>query len=205
MKARLSSPEAKQEVKQAIQAVEAQTAAELVVAVRPQVGHYRHVDYLVGFISSFAALLVFLFYPLDFEINTMPFESLLAFVLGAVVSAHAPPLRRLLVSRKVNDRAVRNAACAAFVDLGVSKTSGRTGILVLVAVYERRVEVVADVGVPTAQLGTGWSDANAELAKAVRRSDLTGFVAALRSLGPVLGKVLPRAVDDVNELPDEVA
>ena len=35
-------------------------------------------------------------------------------------------------------------------------------------------------------------------------SHLAQFERVLESLGPVLGAVLPRAHDDVNELPDEV-
>lgn len=205
MKPRLSSPAAKREVKEAIAAVEAQTSAEIVVAMRPRVGQYRQADYLVGFVTSFAVLLVFLFYPIDFEINTMPLESLVAFVLGTAISAHTAPLRRALAGRRAIDTYVRDAARSLFVELGVSKTSGRTGILVLVAAYERRVELVLDCGVAPELLGPEYSQAVSALGVAVRRSDLAAFVAALRSLGPVLGRVLPRSENDVNELSDEVA
>ncbi len=205
MKTRLSSPAAKEEVTRAIQAVESQTAAELVVAMRPRVADYRHIDYLVGFVASLLALLVFLFYPADFDIDTMPVEALVAFGLGVAVSAYVPPVRRLLISRERLRRAMRETACTLFIDLGVSKTTGRTGVFVLVAGYERRVEVLTDVGVPVTVLGPAWQEAITRLGAAVRASDLDAFVAALRELGPALGRVLPRTADDVNELSDEVA
>jgi putative membrane protein len=206
MSKRFSSREAKDDVKKAIVEVESQTSAEIVVAVRPKVAHYRHVDYLVGFVVALAALLVFLFAPTQFEIVTMPIETLAAFVIGAVISAHVPPLRRLLTSRGLIDKRVHDAARGAFVDLGVTKTSGRTGILVFVSVYEQKIEVVPDIGVAVSTLGPGWDAAKEALARAARCGpDLDAFLVALRSLGPVLGKAMPRAADDVNELPDEVA
>ncbi len=160
----------------------------------------------MGLVFAFAALLVFLFDSHEFAIDTMPLETLVAFGLGAFLSASFAPLRRLLTARSLLQKNVRTAARAAFVDLGISKTRGRTGLLVFVAMFERTVEVVPDVGVDTTLLGTGFTEALEALRKSVRgRPDVTSFVAALRQLGPVLSRVLPHQADDVNELPDEVA
>jgi putative membrane protein len=197
---------ARAEVAKAIRDIEAQTSAEVVVAVRPIAGHYRHTDYLVGLVLAFLTLLFFLFDTHEFAIDTMPLETLLAFGLGVALSIGVAPLRRALTSRSLMHRNVRTAARAAFVDMGVSKTHGRSGILVFVAVFERRVEVVADAGIDTALLGGAWLDAQRALGAAVRpRADVAKLVAALRLFGPALGKVLPRETGDVNELPDEMA
>lgn len=200
-----ATEEGKKRVRHAIVAIEAQTSAEIVVAVRPRVAHYRHVDYLVGFAVSLLALLVFLFYPVDFELVTMPLDSIVAFAFGSVVAAHMPPLRRLLMSRRLLDTAVRHAARAAFVDSGIVRTAAHNGILVFVAIYERRVEVVADFGIDLPLLGSGWTEVLADLRRSVARTDLEAFVVALTRLGPLLGRVMPRAQDDRNELSDEVA
>src|SRR4051812_3937727 len=203
MAKRFVGPDAKAEVTRAIRDVEAQTSAEIVVAVRPSAGHYRHTDYLVGFATAFAVLLVFLFDEHEFAIATMPLETLLAFGLGTLLSASVAPLRRALTSRSLMHTNARTAARAAFVDLGVSKTRGRTGILVFVALFERRVEVLPDVGIDTALFGGAFIDAQRALQDAVRGGpDLERLTAALRQLGPLLAKVLPHAADDVNELPD---
>jgi putative membrane protein len=195
---------AKAEVANAIREIERVTCAEVVVAVRASSGHYRHTDYLVGFALSFAALLVFLFHPYEFSIDWMPIDSVVAFAIGAFSSASAPPLRRALTSRKLMRANVRTHARAAFVDLGMDKTSGRTGILVYVSMFERGVEIVADAGIDAAVLGAPFKNAIAALDDALRRgADFPRFTEALRALGPILGKVLPRLACDVNELPDE--
>jgi putative membrane protein len=195
---------AKAEVAAAIRAIESATSAEVVVAVRARSGHYRHTDYLVGFALSFAALLVFLFDSHEFEIDWMPVDTLVAFALGTLLSAGVPPLRRFFTSRKLMRANVATAARAAFVELKIARTSGRSGILVFVSKFERRVEVVPDIGVDPVVLGPAFADAVDALDAALRsRASFPKFLDALRSLGPVLGKALPRLEGDVNELPDE--
>ena len=94
---------------------------------------------------------------------------------------------------------LRAAAREAFVDQGVSRTRRRTGILVYVSTFERRVEIVADIRVDTKLV-----DAEVRaLAEAVAHGpDLDAFVEALRRFGPALARALPRGADQVNELPD---
>jgi len=198
---KFSDKTAKAEVAAAIRAIETSTSAEVVVAVRPRCGHYRHTDYLVGFALSFAALLVFLFDSHEFSIDWMPLDTLVAFALGSVLSAVVPALRRALTSRKLMRSNVHTAARAAFVDLEIARTSARTGILVFVSTFERGVEVVPDIGVDPVVLGPAFAEAVRALEAALRgRRTFPTFLEALRSLGPILGKALPRSADDVNEL-----
>jgi putative membrane protein len=188
----------------AVREVESHTSAEVVVAVRKRAERYRQTDYLVGSVLAFVTLLVLLFHPAPFAVAAMPFEVAGAFVLGVLVSAFVPAVQVRLTAKSVRERAVAREARAAFYDLGVSRTTGRNGILVFVALAERAVYVVPDVGIDVTALGEGWSGAIVAMQNAVSSTmDFERFVTALRSLGPVLGAALPRAEDDVNELPDE--
>jgi putative membrane protein len=195
----------KRRTTEAIRRVEERTAAEVVVTVRRESGYYRYADYLFGFAVALATLIALLFLPQEFHLATFPVDVLVGFVAGSAVSAWTPPLRRVLTGPKRQRRFVENAAKAAFVELGISKTAGRTGVLVYVSLFERRVEVVRDIGVAPAVLGPEWRNVLAELESAVRgRPDADRFVAALERLGGPLGVLLPRGEDDVNELSDEV-
>jgi putative membrane protein len=186
-----------------VKSLEARTAAEVVVAVRRASGQYRHTDYLVGFVLSLATLVAMLYVPIDFPLELFPVDVALSFAVGAFVSAALPGVRRRLTSAKLLEENVRTAARAAFVELGVSRTSGRTGILVFVSALERRVEVVVDVGVDTAALGREWEEAREKLSAAVASSEAPEpFFQALRLMTPPLERVLPRTADDINELPD---
>jgi putative membrane protein len=186
-----------------VKAIEARTAAEVVVSVRRTSGHYRHTDYLVGFGLALVTLLAMLFLPPEFDLEIFPVGLVISFALGAVLTPRLPGLRRRLTSRKLQEESVRTAARAAFVELGVSRTTGRTGVLVFVSLFERRAEVVADTGVDTAAMGEEWTQALAKLSAAVASSESPEpFFEALRLLAPPLEQVLPRSADDINELPD---
>lgn len=196
---------AKEETRKAIADIEAKTAAEVVVTLRSAAGSHRAADYLAGFLLSLVALFVMLFAEFTFSLMAFPAGIVLSFAVGAFVCSRLPRLRMALTGPRARHEAVRTAARAAFVDQGVSRTRDRTGILVFVAMTEREVEVVADIGVDEKALGDAYKRAVEELRGALRPSpSLDTFLAKLRALGPPLAAGLPRAADDVNELPDEV-
>ena len=197
---------AKSETRKAVVEIEAQTSAEIVVAMRRVAGDYRAADYLFGFAFAVITLVVMLFTEFEFRLLAFPGGAIVAFLFGAMASAHVGPLRRALTLPSRRHAEVRRAAREAFVDLGVSRTSGRTGVLVLVALFEREVEIVADVGIDPASLGDEWTKAVASLRMAMEpKPSFDRFIERLRALAPPLHAALPRAIDDVNELPDEVA
>ncbi len=196
--------ESKSRVTATIREVEAQTSAELVVAVKHTSGHYRDVDFLGGAVVAFAILYGLLFLPEPFAIETMPIDVAVGFLLGSLFTAHAPAVRRLFLTRRRMEAAVHTVACASFVDRGISRTKGRNGILVFVSTFERHVEVIADIGIDPKALGDPWRSSVSAAQDAVARLDFDRFVEALRSLGPVLAAAMPHTADDVNELPDEV-
>ncbi len=191
---------AKNEAKDAVAAVEAQTSAEIVVCLRGASASYREADYLFGFLCSLAALVTMLYAERGFRAISFPLGALAAFVLGAMLSRGLAPIRRVFVMPGRKMEMVRLAARASFVDLGVSRTSGRTGVLVYLSMFERRVEVVPDIGIDAAPLGPEWKTAVAALERSLSPSpDVDRFLRAMRALGPILGKALPRAEDDADE------
>jgi len=196
--------EAKRETAASVRAVEAQTSAEIVVAVRKRSGRYRVLAYHVGLGLAAVLVLYLLVVPTEYSVETIAFEALLAFALGASLSANFDSVLRLVSRPSTLQGNVSTAARAAFYDLGISRTSGRNGILVYVSLFERRCEVVPDIGIIPSALEPGFASACADLARAIGRRDLSAFHRALIDLGPVLGRVHPRSADDVNELPDEV-
>jgi putative membrane protein len=127
---------------------------------------------------------------------------LLAFVVGAALSAFVPPLRRAMTPKSHVLRQIETAGRAAFYDLGISKTHRRSGLLVFVALYEGMVVFVPDAAVDKKAL-LELAPAKTALETAVRARDLDGFLKALELLTPPLEKAMPRKAGDENELPDE--
>ncbi len=195
---------AKRSTASSVKSVEAQTSAEVVVAVRRRSGDYRVAAYHFGLFVGGAVVLYLLVAPQVFSVGDIALDGALGFGLGLALAYNLSALLRLLVREAPLAKSVAAAARVTFFDLGISRTSGRNGVLVFVSTFEQRALVLADVGIDTASLGPQWGAVCAALSAAVKRRDLAAFERALESLGPVLGATMPRSVDDVNELPDEV-
>jgi putative membrane protein len=200
----LSSPDAAARVRAAVEAVEAGSAAEVVVCVRAASAEHREADHRAGALLALATLLFLLYVPWDYDLHWFPVELAAAYLLGGLVARHAPGLRRRLLAAATLDAAVDRAASAAFHDLGVHQTSGRTGLLVYVSRFERRARLVADSGVDPAALGGAWTEARRALQAAATDDDAEALCRALEALGAELAVRLPREADDVDELPNEV-
>ena len=198
-------PSARTRATEAVKAVELRTAAEIVIAVRKTSGNYRGTDLGFGAILSALTLAFLWFSPVAFSPAKMSLNTAAVFVLAAFLSSAVPPLRRLLAGKKNLRANAERHARASFYDQGILRTTGRTGILIFVSIFERAAVLVPDVGVDPQKLGERYAAADKAIQSAVARADFDAFLEAVKGLGPALEEDLPRSADDVNELPDEVA
>lgn len=194
---------AKARAVEAVKAFEAKTSAELVVTVKKRVRVYHEAHRLWGIVVAFAGFLFLLFFPIDFDVALMPVDTVLAFGVGYGLSRLLAPLERLALGEAKRRESVEQAAKAAFYDLGVSKTTARTGVLVYVSVFEHVVAVVPDVGI-TPEAKKALDEAKARLEAALVKVDVGAFASTLESLGAAFAPTMARSADDVNELSDEV-
>lgn len=202
MSSKFFQTDAKTKIVEAVREVESQSSAEIVVSVRGRSDDYRDVDMLAGVAVALVTIFVLIFHPREMDEELMPLETLAAFAFGSILVSRVGALKRALISTRRMKERVLSAARAHFVEAGVSRTRDRSGILVFVSELERAVSIVPDIGIETAKLGAEWNAAVARLEAATQQLDVDGVAAALRALGPVLGKAYPRREDDVNELPD---
>jgi putative membrane protein len=194
----------KAELLAAVRAVEARSAAEVVVAVRERSGSYLQADLIAGIVAANLVLFYQLFSPWEFSLPMIQVAPTAIGVLVGLATSITPRARRALTPPRTREAIVGTAARATFVEKGVAGTRDRTGILVYVAVLERTAEVVADIGVTRAVPADRWAAAAARVKEAARDGDALAVAAAVVALGEVLGPALPRTTDDVNELADEV-
>lgn len=193
--------------KKAVAAVEDESAAEIVVSVAPWAGSYRWVDLAVGSVLSLGALVFMLFSDMVFSWITIAANTVIVYAVGALVINIATPLRLGLAGRKYVQRAVSTLAAARFHELGVANTRDRSGILVFVALLEKRCVVLADAGVKDAVGEKQWRIMAETVENAVRtagvgKKGVEALAQAIETLGPQLSRSLVRKEDDINELPD---
>jgi putative membrane protein len=189
----------------AVEDVERQSAAELVIAVRAHSGSMLAADLLAGVTAALGTLAFLLFSPIPFSLPAILFDTFVFGALGALSCSRFPGLRHALMPARMAAQNVRLAARAEFFDGGISETRGRTGILVYVSQTERMAEVLADSGVRRVVDAVAWEAWTHELQRVVREErDGLKLAAAVMRIAQPLAQCLPRAEDDVNELGDQV-
>jgi uncharacterized membrane protein len=98
------------------------------------------------------------------------------------------------------------AAAQVFERLGMARTAARNGVLVFVAVDDRRFALVGDRGIHE-KVGTAfWEALRDGLAASFRAGKAAdGLVAVVEAVGAELSRSFPRGGDDRNELPDSIS
>lgn len=190
-------------IEQAITELEAGTAAEFVVAVVPRARSYVAWRALATAAWTLGAALVgALLLPLA------PFWLVLLqvpFALAAWLVLGWAPLARGLIPKQVKADAVQARAFELFARRGVHATAERTGILLLVSEFERRVELLGDRGIHARIGDQGWAREVALLIEHIRSGKpADGVVQVLGDLANLLARRVPRSPGDQNELPNQV-
>ncbi|HTF57599.1 MAG TPA: hypothetical protein VK661_10230 [Planctomycetota bacterium] len=108
-------------------------------------------------------------------------------------------------TRKEKRGAVWRRAKREFDRLGIGKTAGATGVLVMFSLWEREAVVLADKAINEKVAPDTWARHVKVLIDAVKAGRPgEGIAAAVKEIGAILAQHFPRRPDDVNELPDEV-
>ncbi len=111
---------------------------------------------------------------------------------------------RVMITRKARGDPLE-AARRAFERLGMHRTRERNGVLILLAVAERRFAILGDEAVHRLIGQEGWEHIRDRMAEYFRQDDFGGGLEyAVREVGRVLAEHFPHRPDDVNELPDQV-
>lgn len=190
-------------VEAAVRASESSTSAEIVCMV---VRHVFDPRLLVWGWTALAALLLpwLLLWFTRAPALDLLLAQLLALVLLPFLLEWLGGLRALLPQSLVRRR-VRAEALREFAAHGLAVTEGRTGVLIFVALAERRVDVVVDRGIAARVPQSLWDTMVASITGAVVAGRLAGgLVAAIEAATATLAEHAPPSADNRNELPDVI-
>ncbi|HEY3167522.1 MAG TPA: TPM domain-containing protein, partial [Candidatus Binatia bacterium] len=112
---------------------------------------------------------------------------------------------RLVASKNRIADAVHTLALASFTEHGLHYTRDHTGILILVSLLERRVEVLADRGI-NAKVEAGiWQEIVKILTDGLKSNHACdAYCKAIERCGEILAAHFPRQSDDKDELPNRL-
>ncbi len=186
-----------------VRRAEAGTAGEIIVVVERAAGAYRSLSLV------FAWLLAFLVpWPLIWLTGLsaqLIFIAQLTVALAlAVLLSIRQGWRMALTPRFIKRQKAHEAACREFLMRGLSRTTGRSGVLIYVALAERYAEVMADSGISAKIDDDAWRQVVNALVETLHEGRLAeGLVACVGEVGEMLARVAP-VEHAVDELPNKV-
>ena len=125
--------------------------------------------------------------------------------LGFTLARALPDFKRNFVGDKRAQETVEEQALQEFARLGVHLTSERSGVLILVSVFERMAVVLADEGIHSRTSAATWHDADSAIVAGVQGGSLAeGLRKGIEAVAAVLAEHHPRRGELVNELPDHL-
>jgi putative membrane protein len=197
------SEEEQTRIKAAVQACEARTSGEVVPVLVDAAYDYPKAEIIGG--GSFAvglALLLNWFY-VGASHWIFPAALLVLYYPCLLLIRALPGLKRALISPVEFDAEVREKALVTFVEHGIYRTRGGSGILILISLFEHRVYVLADAGINARVPLHTWDEIVATVTRGIvegRACD--ALCQAISRCGDLLAHEFPRQDDDHNELPD---
>lgn len=111
---------------------------------------------------------------------------------------------RVVVSRKKISDPVAEAQ-KQFERLGMTNTSHRNGVLILLAPRSRTFAVIGDTAIHEKCGDTFWAELAAAMTEHFKQGFFTtGLIHGIDRAGAILAEHFPRTADDRNELPNDV-
>ncbi|MFK5923950.1 MAG: hypothetical protein QM496_17370 [Verrucomicrobiota bacterium] len=207
----------RKQVGTAVAEAESMTSCEIVPVAGTVSGAYDRSEDIVGiWLAAVAAVMVWLLYPLQVsEAGSWGGRSVfaggllmmlivfLAFAVGVVLSSRIAWLRLLFTPRKQMQQQVTSRARELFFDQRVHHTSGGTGLLIYVSLFERMAVVFGDQEILD-KFGQEFLDKLChQLTSELQQSHPADAICkVIAEAGKLLSDKLPRADSDVNELQD---
>jgi putative membrane protein len=110
-------------------------------------------------------------------------------------------LKRYFISRKEINAEVKEAAVTHFFNHGLYRTRDKTGVLVLISVFERRVWVLADQGINASVAEGQWDEIVKMITDGIKQKrPADAICAAVEKIGDLLEAHFPIKPDDIDEL-----
>src|ERR1051325_2625799 len=210
----------KARVEQAIADAEKQTSAEILVTIATRSGRYDRAEAVFGVLLSLATVAVawWLWQDLhpasgDWEsgheltLGLLPILGLFVFwfLVGVGRATRFPILAPPFIPRAQYEAEVRRRGFEAFHLFRVGHTKGRTGVLIYVSLVEKMAWVVGDDSISHQLPQTTWESATRAVTEGFASGKHgEGLTKAVSLCAEALAPKFPRAVDDQDELPNQV-
>jgi putative membrane protein len=193
----------RERIEAAVRAAEARTRGEIVPVVIDAAYHYPRAEIQGGGLLALAVAINLAWWLFDGSLWVFLAAFVLGYWPGRLLLRFSPALLRLLLNPAEIDAEVEERAKTVFLDHGLHRTAEGTGILILVCLFEHRVQVLADRGIHHAVPPATWQQVADMVTAGIRRgATCDALCEAVAYCGDLLAEKFPPQHDDPDELPN---
>lgn len=195
------------EIQHIIKKAEMKTSGEIVPAIYHHSSNYSLVHLKYALLMGLLGPTIFLYilklnhYSFDLTILLVISTSMfLGYLMGFI-----PLLKKFMLNPHDVDQAVHAKALEIFWKNNLSLTKNRTGILIFISLFEKKVVVLADAGINIKVPENFWNDVVKVITASIKNENLVvGLEKAIMMCGEKLSTHFPYKQDDVNELENRI-
>ena len=202
---RFFTSEEKERLRATTHEVESRTIGEIVVMVVDHSDHYMEAEVLGSVLlgSLLSLILSVLFFHSSIW-SYIPLSFIFFFPCWFLF-IKVEVLKRLFIGIRRKEEAVRLRAERAFFERRLYRTKKNTGVLFFLSLFERKVWVLADIGIYEKMDQEALNRYANEVSEGVREGRaFEALSQAIQEIGVLLSRHFPITGDDTDELPDDV-
>lgn len=207
-----------EKVTESVKSAESKTSGEISVAFIKESNDYAKYELLFAMIIGFVYTGIVIFFRSgvesliknlfwDFSTSHLilfygisPFVIITLFYLAANISV----VNRLIIPKNVMDKKVRERASRYFSEAGITNTRDRTGILIFLSFLERRVVLLADIGINSKVFAKRSPEIISNITTGIRMGKtVEKLTESIKLCGELVSQDFPIKPDDLNELKDD--
>jgi len=193
----------RERIEAAVQAAELRTRGEIVPLVVDAAYNYPRAEIQGGGLLALALAANGSWWLFDGALWIFLVILLLGYWPCRLLLRISPPLLRLLIHPTEIDTEVTECAKVAFLDHNLYRTREGTGILILICLFEHRVQVLADYGIHHAVPPATWQQVADMVTAGIKQGrTCDALCEAVAYCGDLLAEGFPPRDDDQDELPN---
>jgi len=195
--------EEQENIELAVKQAESQTSGEIVPMIVDSSYEYPRAELIgAGTLALATGLLVSWLFGGESIWWFVP-AYIVSFLIFHCVIRRSPGLKRKLINPNELTAEVKEKAVVSFVEQGLHETRDRTGILILISLFEHRVQVLADSGINAKVPAHTWDQIVDIIIDGLKnKRSAAAICQAIERCGELLQEHFPRKHDDTDELPN---
>ncbi len=197
------STEEQKQIESAVKMAETKTSGEIVPMVVDSSYDYPRAELIGGGTLALATGLVISWAFGGESIWWFLPVFIVGFFIFQLLIRNFPELKRILIHPDELTAEVKEKALVSFLEQGLHETRDRTGILILISLFERRVYVLADSGINERVSEHTWDEIVEIITKGLKTGTACEAIChAIERCGEILHEYPPNELDNIDELPN---